>query len=189
MEYPGYGIYRGKATPENLEEDSSYVYKFVTKILQIKPSDIIIFGRSIGSGPATYLASTKQVGSLLLMSAYTSIRNVVRDYIGPFGSLIGERFPNYERIKHVKCPVLFIHGYRDKLISYKHSERLCQLCTSNASLVLPYDMTHNDFIYETDVRQPLEWFLEKNALVSSDVMPPLHIPKQLFIKPVLGNNQ
>jgi fermentation-respiration switch protein FrsA (DUF1100 family) len=153
----------------------------------VKPADIIIFGRSIGSGPATYLASTKQVGALILMSAYTSIRNIVRDYIGVFGSLIGERFPNHERIKQVKCPVLFIHGIKDKLISYKHSEKLCQLCTSSASLVLPYDMTHNNFNYDTDVKEPLQWFLEKNTFHMNNTAEPLAIPKKLFIKPVLGN--
>ena len=182
-------MYSGQSTSENIEKDSSHVYKFATKLLQVKPANILIFGRSIGSGPATYLASTKQVGGLILMSAYTSIRNVARDYIGIFGSLIGERFPNYERIKHVKCPVLFIHGIRDKLISYKHSEKLCQLCTSIASLVLPYDMTHNKFNYDTDIKQPIQWFLEKNAINLREDTDTLLIPKQLFIKPVLGNHQ
>ena len=44
--------------------------------------DIFIFGRSMGSGPATELAALKDPGALLLMSAYTSIRNVVRHIAG-----------------------------------------------------------------------------------------------------------
>lgn len=50
-------------------------------------------GRSIGSGPATYLASKFDVGCLVLVSPFTSIRGVVEHLVGKFASLlVKERF-------------------------------------------------------------------------------------------------
>ena len=86
-----------------------------TQYLLSEISSDLVFGRSIGSGPATYLASAKPIGMLILMSAYTSIRNIVKDYVGFLGLLVKERFPNIARIAYVKCPILFIHGMRDRL--------------------------------------------------------------------------
>ena len=55
------------------------VYQFLTKEFGYKEDDVIIFGRSIGSGPAVQLAALTDPCLLILMSAYTSIRNVARD--------------------------------------------------------------------------------------------------------------
>ena len=83
----------------------------------INPSDIIIFGRSMGSGPATYLASKYSAHSLLLMSAYTSIRDVAKTLLGGLSFIITpfvyDRFRNIDVIKKAKCPVFFLHGLRD----------------------------------------------------------------------------
>ena len=56
MEYIGYGIYPGSPTAERLLEDAIIVYDFLIKEIKVPESNIIIFGRSIGTGPATWLA-------------------------------------------------------------------------------------------------------------------------------------
>jgi len=48
----------------------------------IEEENIIIFGRSIGSGPATYISSKRKPGCLLLMSAFKSIRAIAEDQAG-----------------------------------------------------------------------------------------------------------
>lgn len=77
VEYPGYGLYKGNPSEEVILEDSQLVMEFLIKKLKIPPENIIIMGRSIGSGPATYVASKYKVGSLVLISAFTSLRAVV----------------------------------------------------------------------------------------------------------------
>ena len=125
MEYPGYGLYKGTATEAQILEDAEIVYDFLMSNLRIQPHQIILFGRSIGSGPSTYLASKKNVGALILMSPFTSIRSVVRDLAGSWAQfLIKERFNNLEAISKVICPTFLVHGQRDSLISYLHSEKL-----------------------------------------------------------------
>jgi fermentation-respiration switch protein FrsA (DUF1100 family) len=89
------------------------------------PKDILVFGRSMGSGPASYLASRKNIGALVLMSAFTSIRAVVRDLAGKWAQyLIKERFNNLEYMSRVTCPSFLIHGLKDNLIPYKQSQEL-----------------------------------------------------------------
>jgi len=51
--------------------------EFLIKRIKILPQNIIIMGRSIGSGPATFVASKYKVGSLVLISAFTSLRAVI----------------------------------------------------------------------------------------------------------------
>lgn len=103
MEYPGYGIYQGKPTPEQLIEDAETVYSFLVNILDYKEEEIIIFGRSIGTGIATALAAYKKYsffillvircGALILMSPFTSIRNTAKDLVGGvLSGVLMERF-------------------------------------------------------------------------------------------------
>jgi len=74
------------------------VYKFAIQDCGIKEEDIVIFGRSMGSGPAAFIAGTFNPGALCLMSAYTSIRSVAGDVVGLLRFLVSERFNNLEMI-------------------------------------------------------------------------------------------
>lgn len=114
VEYPGYGLYKTSVPCETkMKEDSEIVFDYLTKHMGIEEQDIILFGRSMGSGPATYLASKRSAFSLLLMSAYTSIKDVAKILLGKLSFLtpiVIERFRNIDTIKEVKCPVFFLHG-------------------------------------------------------------------------------
>ena len=58
VEYPGYGLYKYTAPDEKrIQEDSEIVFDYLTEVMGIKESQIVLFGRSLGSGPSTYLAS------------------------------------------------------------------------------------------------------------------------------------
>jgi len=125
VEYPGYGLYKGASSDTQILNDAETVFDYLTTKLSIHPKDIIVFGRSMGSGPASYLASRKNVGALVLMSAFTSIRAVVRDLAGKWAQyLIKERFNNLEYMSRVTCPTFLIHGLKDNLIPYKQSQEL-----------------------------------------------------------------
>ena len=160
IEYPGYGIYPGKATAERILEDSDNVFTFLTEHLTVHPRDVLLFGRSIGSGPATWLAHAKNPGALLLMSAYTSIRAVVRNVAGRLSQyLVAERFRNIDLISKVTCPTFLIHGQRDKLIPYKNSQELHERCGGPSTLILPKEMDHNEFDFFEDLSLPFSQFL------------------------------
>jgi pimeloyl-ACP methyl ester carboxylesterase len=163
MEYPGYGLYHGTPDSEQMLKDAVCVYDHLTDELGIKESDIIIFGRSIGSSVSCYLARERNPASLILMSPFKSIRDIARDLVGWLLSrAIADRFRNIDVIREVYCPVLIIHGQKDRLIPYAHSQELHDAAVNSAycKLVLPPNMDHNDFDFDEDFIEPLTEFFK-----------------------------
>ena len=77
------------------------IYDYLTKCMGIKEKDIILFGRSMGSGPTSYLSSIRNPYALLLMSPYTSIKEAAKSLLGwaSFLSMIVyEKFRNIDII-------------------------------------------------------------------------------------------
>jgi fermentation-respiration switch protein FrsA (DUF1100 family) len=128
VEYPGYGEYDGAPNEEQICKDSVRVFDFLTQVLKINPDSITVLGRSMGSGPSIHLCSKRDPANLILVSPYTSIKNVSKELIGNFmGSLlIKERFSNISKIHNVGCPILLIHGKKDKLVPHSHSQSLAK---------------------------------------------------------------
>jgi abhydrolase domain-containing protein 17 len=112
MEYPGYGLYRNEPSDsETIQYNANIVYDFILNSMKYDSKDVILFGRSMGSGPSTLLAANSKPASLILLSPYTSLKNAVKSLFGSVASaLVKERFANYEMIKKVTCPVLIVHG-------------------------------------------------------------------------------
>ena len=168
VEYPNYGIYKSKndATAETILKDAETVFKFINEVQGINENNIILMGRCVGSGPATYLASKHSVLSLILLSPFKSIKEAIRTMfpklnLGSFiQSIVKERFNNMENIPQVTSPILFIHGKNDTLIPPCHSYDLINKCKSPAKLVSPNNMTHNTFDYIQDVVVHVKNFLK-----------------------------
>ena len=84
--------------------------------------NIILFGRSIGSGPSCFLAEKYNVAGLILHAAFMSIFRVAFQNLRwtfPF-----DKFPNIKRVKNFDCPVYIIHGMRDELVHISHAHRM-----------------------------------------------------------------
>ena len=78
VEYPSYGIYKNcKPTEKRIFADAITAYNFAVEVLRFQPENLFIFGRSIGTGPATYLTSQKPCAGLFLLSPYLSIKDIV----------------------------------------------------------------------------------------------------------------
>lgn len=160
MEYPGYGIYPGEPSSDRILQDADVVFSYLTNTIGINPRNVILFGRSIGSGPATWLGSEKNPGALLLMSAYTSIRSVVKNIAGSvIQYLVADRFKNIDMMPRVTCPTFLVHGQRDTLIPFQSSQELHEVCGGPCSLVLPKEMDHNEFDFFDDLSIPFSSFL------------------------------
>ena len=163
MEYPGYGLYFGQTNSDRLLTDALCVYDHLTQKLGVSENDIILFGRSIGSSPACFVAKNRDPAALILMSPFKSIREVAKDLVGWMLSMaIAERFRNIDLIKEIRCPVFIVHGQRDRLIPYSHSQELHDNCLNSAycKLLLPPRMDHNDFDFDEDFIEPLFEFLK-----------------------------
>ena len=73
IDYRGYGQSTGSPSEEGLYRDAEAAWQHAVTQRGIDPSRIVIFGRSLGGGPATWLATQHDAGALLLESAFTSV--------------------------------------------------------------------------------------------------------------------
>ncbi len=139
-DYQGYGTSQGKPTEKGTYDDESAAYDYLTGNLKIAPERIIIFGRSVGSGPAVYVAAQRPAAGLILQSPFVSaFRVLTRIPLLPF-----DKFPNYKRIGRVHCPVLIIHGTRDSVINIWHGRKLFDLANPPKQFVAVPGADHND---------------------------------------------
>ena len=103
VEYPGYGVRKkdSDADPKSLLDEAKHLIYFLTEIVGIDPSNLILCGRSIGCAPVMYLASQNfgfgggSLGGIVLVSPFLSLREVVKQWLGSniggfFGKNIGE---------------------------------------------------------------------------------------------------
>ena len=139
-DYQGYGTSQGKPTEKTACEDERAAYEYLTHELKTLPDRIIIFGRSVGSGPAVHLAARQPAAALILQSPFVSaFRVVTRVPLLPF-----DKFPNYKEIARVRSPVLIIHGANDSVIPLWHGQKLFDAANQPKQLVVVPGADHND---------------------------------------------
>lgn len=139
-DYEGYGTSEGKPSEQAACDDEDAAYEYLISTLHIPPERIIIFGRSVGSGPAVHLAAEKKVAGLILQSPFVSaFRVLTRIPLLPF-----DKFPNYKNIRNVHCPVLIIHGDSDTVIPSWHGKKLFDLANPPKKYAAIPGADHND---------------------------------------------
>jgi pimeloyl-ACP methyl ester carboxylesterase len=89
MEYPGYGQSPGHPTERSVNEAFGRLMRAITCEFNVPHERIILMGRSLGSGPAVkYASECPNLGGLVLISPFTSIKDAVKSLAGPIGHLV-----------------------------------------------------------------------------------------------------
>ena len=124
VDYRGFGKSTGKRSQKAIKRDLQLVYNKLKE--QTTEDRIILYGRSLGSGFATKLASMNNPKMLVLDAPYYSLTKVTARYMPfmPLSLLLKYPLPTYKWLKYVQCPIHIIHGTHDKLIPYKSSIKL-----------------------------------------------------------------
>ena len=143
FDYRGYGLSSGRPTVKNTYVDSESAFSYLTKNLGVPPDKIILHGQSLGGGIAIPLAVKHKVAGLIVESSFvTAFRVLTRIPIYPF-----DKYKNIDKIKNVHCPVLFIHGLKDRLISPWHGKKLFKAANEPKMSYWVKEAGHNDLIY------------------------------------------
>ncbi len=144
IDYRGFGKSRGKRTESILYNDTQHVYKWLSE--KYTEDRIIIYGRSLGSGIATRIASWNSPKMLILDSPYFSFLNQIKRYgfILPIKWLLKYQIRTDLFIKKVTCPIFFIHGNKDRLIPFKDSLKLKEVAGHKSQLFNIEDGGHNN---------------------------------------------
>lgn len=127
LDYRGFGKSTGRRTQKALKRDLQVVYNKLKE--HVDEKHIVVYGRSLGSGLATKIASVNNPRLLVLDAPYYSLVNVTSRYMPfmPLSWLIKYPLPTYKWIKYVQCPIHIIHGTDDKLIPYRTSVKLSKI--------------------------------------------------------------
>ncbi|MEM7086037.1 MAG: alpha/beta fold hydrolase [Bacteroidota bacterium] len=127
VDYRGFGKSTGRRTQKALKHDLQYIYNKIRE--QVSEQYIILYGRSMGSGFATKLASTNNPRMLILDAPYYSLTKVTKRYMPfmPLSLILKFPMPTYKWLKYVNCPVHIIHGTNDKLIPFSSSVKLSKV--------------------------------------------------------------
>lgn len=139
-DYEGYGTSEGKPAEKAVYEDEEAAYDYLVVKLRVPPKQVMVLGRSVGSGPAVHIATRRPVGALVLQSPFVSaFRVLTRFPLLPF-----DKFRNDQKITHVHCPVLIIHGTADNVIANWHGQKLYALANEPKSHLWVKGADHND---------------------------------------------
>lgn len=136
-DYCGYG-YSGyvnskkqfEPTEHSVYADADCIYNEMIGKLNYAPEQILLMGRSLGGGPACYLAEKHHdsIAGLILQSTFTSCLEVPSSFWLPRCLPWLDLFVNVKRIKNILgCPILLIHGTRDSVVPLRCSLKLFEV--------------------------------------------------------------
>lgn len=142
----------------NPSEDFCYAdidaaYNFLRLDLEVPAERIVLYGRSLGSGPSCHLAagtalsedpeSGGPVGGVILHAPFLSVYRIVLD---TGCTLYGDKFPNIDQAPHIRSPTILVHGTADQIVPFNHSERLFEALPQQARAKPLYieGMGHNN---------------------------------------------
>jgi abhydrolase domain-containing protein 17 len=113
-------------TEEGCYHDIEAAYNYLLHERNIAPEQIVLYGRSLGSGPSCYLAAKtaqaqRSVAGLILQSPLLSAYRVAFNFRC---TMMGDKFPNIDYAPNIQCPVFIIHGTQDEVVPFWHGEDL-----------------------------------------------------------------
>jgi hypothetical protein len=126
FDYRGYGKSTGSPGEEGTYRDAEAAWRRLTGESGFEPSEIVLWGRSLGGAIAVKLASEVRPAALILESTFTSVPDMGRRLYPflPVGLLARIRYPAKEYVRRVECPVLVIHSPEDEIVPFSMGREL-----------------------------------------------------------------
>ena len=166
MDYRSFGKSEGHLSEKNLLSDAELIYNHAKTLFD--PKNIILYGRSLGSGIATYIASKHPSKMLLLEAPYFSILHQAAETFPYLPKILLNYLIKYPLrtdlwIQKVKVPIELFHGTDDELISYNSSLRLIDLLKHRKKVKLTSIAkgTHNNLGTSKEYQDRLDYILSK----------------------------
>jgi pimeloyl-ACP methyl ester carboxylesterase len=122
LNYRGYGGSSGKPSQSALFSDALALFDEVHS----KYRDVEVVGRSLGSGVAVYVASSRPVSRLVLITPFSSIQELAaRQFpIFPVRWLLLDKYESWRFALSVTAPTLIIAADHDEIVPLASTELL-----------------------------------------------------------------
>jgi len=161
VDYPGYGRSGGRCSERHCYQAGEAAWAFVHGIQQVPARDVILYGQSLGTAVATYLAATRECGGLVFQSGFTSVP-ALASHLFPqvptplFWLLARTRMNSLRRIPNCRCPVLVLHSPADEHIPVAHARLLYSRAAGPKRLVELHGV-HSSGDWRRDERVLAAW--------------------------------
>ena len=145
VEYPGYGVSPGAPSRASIVAAAGVALAYLHGPLGVPRERSVLLAHSLGTGVAAELAARGEAARLVLISPYTSIREMATQ-LAPFlpvSLLVRDRFDTAALAPSLRLPVLIVHGSDDEVIPSWMGRRLAQLIPGARLLWIEGGM-HND---------------------------------------------
>lgn len=167
INYRGYGLSEGSPSEKNLYSDALEIYDYFLEKREINNTKIVVMGRSIGTGVATYLASNRKSDGVILISPYDSLISVGQEKfpIYPINLMVKHKFNSIERAPKIIVPLKIIIASEDQIIPPWHSKDLAKKWGGKVDIKEIQGEDHNSVSdneeYWKFIKEFLESFLNK----------------------------
>jgi uncharacterized protein len=145
VELRGYGASSslGPAEERGTYHDAMAGLAYLTESVGVPPDSIVVYGFSLGAGPATYLATQAELAGIVTEGAFTSAPDiaVLRYPWLPIRWFMKTRFSNLQRADSISEPWLIFHGLDDRVVPFSHSEALAAVAST--ARVVPLETGHS----------------------------------------------
>lgn len=148
-EYRGYGGCPGSPSEEGLLRDARAALACLERETGVAAKDVVLVGRSLGTGVAAAMAAEGRGRALVLISPYTSILDLAAALVSwPVARLaVVDTFLSLERLLTCAQPVVVLHGTHDEVIPFAHGQEIAaKLGAERCRLVAVQRRGHNDLL-------------------------------------------
>jgi fermentation-respiration switch protein FrsA (DUF1100 family) len=155
LEWRGYGESGGSPDEPGLYRDALAAWAWLNAVKLVPASRLVLYGESLGNGPAIELATRVPAAGLIVDSGFTSLMDMGKIVLPWFPSRLARiRFDNLSRLPRVTIPTLFLHSPTDEIIPYMMARR--NLSASGAAKKSLVDLkgSHNEGFLETGPAYP-----------------------------------
>lgn len=162
VNYRGYGGTAGRPSEQALYEDALAIYDYATREADVRPEDIVVMGRSLGTGVATLLARERPVRAVILITPFDSLVAVAATHYSflPVNTLLRHRFMSVERAPHLQMPVLILAAEWDRVVPPVHAQRLHEAWAGEKEIRVLDRVGHNDIEQHPDYYPAINRFLQ-----------------------------
>jgi fermentation-respiration switch protein FrsA (DUF1100 family) len=158
-DYRGFGKSNGTLSEQNFYDDALLMFDWLRQSFPLQK--IIVYGRSLGTGAAVYIAAHRACDQLILEASFCNMYDVARWYglLLPTGNYLQFELRTDLLLMKVKCPVALFHGTKDRTIPLRSSKKLKQLLKPDDLYCEIKNGNHNNLEQFTIYHEELEQLL------------------------------
>jgi fermentation-respiration switch protein FrsA (DUF1100 family) len=147
FDYRGYGHSSGRPSEEGTYRDARAALSCLLEQPGVDRARVFYLGESLGGAVAVELALERPPTGLVLLSAFTGVRELGRLHY-PFvpSALVPDAYPALRRIRELHTPLLVLHGDRDEIVPLSQGTALLEAAPGPKRIHVFPGLGHNDLV-------------------------------------------